>query len=234
MVSPTGGGDRAREGIGREDGSSAAEARFAQQVRPAVLSVLVLTLVAGGVFPLLLFAIGVPFFPSQSAGSLIRLHGTIVGSSLIGQDFTRPEWFQPRPSAAGRGYDGTASGGTNLAPDNPTLREGGADFVGIRALAAAYRRRNGLASDTAIPIDAVTRSGSGLDPDITPANASLQVARVARLRSLAQSDVRRLVQEHVVQPQFGFLGEPRVSVLELNLALLRLQPRASPAPHAAP
>jgi K+-transporting ATPase ATPase C chain len=191
--------------------------------------VLVLSFVTGGLFPLVLFAIGVVLFPYQAGGSLTLLGGAVVGSRLIGQDFTGPEWFQPRPSAAGNGYDGTASGATNLAPDNPRLKEGAAGFAGIRELAAQYRRRNGLTADTPIPIDAVTRSGSGLDPDISPASAYLQVARVAKVRKLEESAVRRLVAEHVVQPQLGFLGEPRVPVLELNLALARLQQQAASA-----
>jgi potassium-transporting ATPase KdpC subunit len=201
-------------------------------LRPAVLSVLVLSVVTGGLFPLLLFAIGVVMFPYQTGGSLTVLRGAVIGSRLIGQDFTGPEWFQPRPSAAGNGYDGTASGGTNLAPGNPKLTEGASDFVGIRELAAQYRRRNGLSADTPIPIDAVTRSGSGLDPDISPANAFLQVARVAKVRKLEEVAVRRLVAEHVVQPQLGFLGEPRVPVLELNLALVRLPQQAAVASQA--
>jgi potassium-transporting ATPase KdpC subunit len=201
-------------------------------LRPAILSVLVLSLVTGCLFPLFLFAIGVLLFPYQAGGSLTLLRGAVVGSSLIGQDFIGPEWFQPRPSAAGTGYDGTASGATNLAPDNPKLKEGAAGFAGIRALAEQYRRRNGLAADTPIPIDAVTRSGSGLDPDISLPNAFLQVARVAKERKLEESAVRRLVAEHVVQPQLGFLGEPRVPVLELNLALVRLQQQAAPASQA--
>jgi len=204
-----------------------------QQLRSAILSVLVLSLVTGGVFPLVLFAIGVLLFPYQTGGSLTLLGGTVVGSRLIGQDFNGPEWFQPRPSAAGNGYDGTASGGTNLAPDNPKLTEGASGFLGIRALAAQYRRRNGLTAETSIPIDAVTRSGSGLDPDISPANAFLQVTRVAQVRKLEESALRRLVAEHVVQPQLGFLGEPRVPVLELNLALVRLQQQAASAAQEA-
>jgi potassium-transporting ATPase KdpC subunit len=208
---------------------AAADVRLAQQLRPAVLSVLVLSVITGCVFPLVLFAIGGLLFPYQAGGSLTLLRDTVVGSQLIGQKFTGPEWFQPRPSAAGNGYDGTASGGTNLAPDNLKLKEGAAGFVGIRELATQYRRHNGLAVDAPIPIDAVTRSGSGLDPDISPANAFLQGARVAKVRKLEAGVVRRLVAEHVVQPQLGFLGEPRVSVLELNLALTRLQ-QAAPAP----
>jgi len=183
----------------------------------------VLTLLTGVAFPLILFAIAVPLFPHQAGGSLTLLRGRVVGSTLIAQQFSGVEWFQPRPSAAGRGYDGTASGGTNLAPGNSRLKEGAAGFAGIRTLAAEYRRRNGLAPDAPIPVDAVTRSGSGLDPDISPANALLQVARVARARRLEEGSLRRLVAQHVTPPQLGFLGEPRVSVLELNLALDRLQ-----------
>jgi len=210
----------------------AGRVRITQQLRPAILSVLVLTLVTGVVFPLVLFVIGDFVFPYQAAGSLIVHRGAVVGSRLIGQQFTGAEWFQPRPSAAGNGYDGTASGATNLAPSNPRLKEGASAFTGIRELAAQYRRLNGLATDARIPIDAVTRSGSGLDPDISPANAFLQVARVAKVRRLEEGAVRRLVAEHVVQPHLGFLGEPHVSVLELNLALVRLQ-QATPASRAA-
>ena len=210
---------------------SATPVRITQQLWPAALSVLALSLVTGVLFPLVLFAIGVPLFPNQATGSLIALRGAVVGSKLIGQEFTGAQWFQPRPSAAGDGYDGTTSGATNLAPDNPKLREGASGFPGIRELAVQYRRLNGLAPDAAIPIDAVTRSGSGLDPDISPANAFLQVARVARVRRLGQDAVRRVVAEHVVPPQLGFLGEPHVSVLELNLALVRLQ-QAAPASRA--
>jgi K+-transporting ATPase ATPase C chain len=230
---PSNHADLAREGASPGASSPAADVRLGQQLRPAILSVLVLTLLGGAVFPLVLFAIAVPLFPYQTGGSLIPIGGTVIGSRLIGQNFTQPEWFQPRPSAAGNGYDGTASGGTNLAPNNPKLKEGVSGFAGVRALAAQYRWRNGLAPDTAIPIDAVTRSGSGLDPDISPANAFLQVARVARARKLEESAVRRLVSEHVKRPQLGFLGEPRVSVLELNLATDRLQRRAMPGSQGA-
>jgi len=197
----------------------APRAKLQAQLRAAILSALVLTLLTGCVFPLLLFAIGRPLFPRQSAGSLVTRGTAVIGSELIGQQFTRPEYFQSRPSAAGNGYDGTASGGTNLGPNNPKLRNGAADFAGIQQLAEEYRKRNGLAPDTPIPIDAVTRSGSGLDPDITPANAVLQIPRVARARGLTEEAVQRLVANHTKGPQFGFLGNPRVSVLELNLAL---------------
>jgi len=197
----------------------APRARLNAQIRPAILSVLVLTLLTGCVFPLLLFAIGRPLFPRQAAGSLVTRGGVVVGSALIGQPFTRPEYFQARPSAAGNGYDATSSGGTNLGPNNPKLSNGAADFAGIRQLAEEYRKRNGLAADANIPVDAVTRSGSGLDPDITPANAALQISRVARARGLTKEVVERLVASHTKGPQLGFLGNPRVSVLDLNLAL---------------
>jgi len=198
-------------------------ALLARQWRPAILSVLLLTLIAGGAFPVALFGIAGALFPYQRSGSLLLHDGAVVGSSLIAQGFTGVEWFHPRPSAAGSGYDGTASAGTNLGPNNPRLKDGADAFLGVRALAAQYRRDNGLSADTPIPIDAVTRSASGLDPHISPANAYLQAARVAGARGLAEAALRALVAAHVRGPQLGFLGEPRVSVLELNLALARIQ-----------
>jgi potassium-transporting ATPase KdpC subunit len=203
-------------------------ARLSEQLRPAVLSALVLTLLTGCVFPFLLFAIARPLFPRQADGSLVTRGGAVIGSRLIGQEFKRPEYFQSRPSAAGSGYDGTSSGGTNLGPNNPRLKNGTAGFAGIRQLAEEYRQRNGLARDVSIPIDAVTRSGSGLDPDITPANAALQIPRVARARGLSEEAVRRLVADHIEGRQLGLLGNPRVPVLELNLALDELQKQAAP------
>jgi K+-transporting ATPase ATPase C chain len=198
---------------------SASPAKLGEQIRPAILSVLVLTLLTGCAFPLLLAAIGWPLFPHQASGSFVKRGGVIIGSELIGQEFSRPEYFQSRPSAAGKGYDGTSSGGTNLGPNNPKLKNGAADFAGIRQLAEEYRKRNGLTPDTPIPIDAVTRSASGLDPDISPANAALQVPRVASARGMSEEAVRRLVANHTRGPQFGFLGNARVAVLELNRAL---------------
>lgn len=188
-----------------------------KQLRPAILSVLLLTLLTGCVFPLLLFAIGAPLFPAQAHGSLVTRGGIVVGSKLIGQEFTGDRYFHSRPSAAGSGYDGTASGGSNLGPNNPKFADD------IRQLAESYRKENGLAADVPIPIDAVTRSASGLDPDISPQNAALQLARVARARGLAQGVVRNLVERYTAGPQFGILGSPRVTVLELNLALDQLE-----------
>ena len=211
--------DEPDERTGQELSPSRSRANLKEQIRPAILSVLVLTVFSGVVFPLLLFAIARPLFPRQTAGSLIRRSGAVVGTDLIGQEFERPEYFESRPSAAGSGYDGTASGGTNLGPNNPKLVNGSADFAGIRQLARAYRERNGLTSDAPIPIDAVTRSASGLDPHISLVNALLQVPRVARARGLSEASIRRLVMDHLEGRQFGFLGSPRVSVLALNLAL---------------
>jgi len=201
----------------------ACSAKLGDQIRPAVLSVLLLTLLTGCAFPLLLTAIGRPLFPRQANGSLLTRAGVVVGSQLIGQEFSLMKYFQSRPSAAGNGYDATSSGGTNFGPNNPKLVNGAADFPGIRQLAEQYRQRNGLAPHTPVPIDAVTRSASGLDPDITPANAALQIPRVARARGVSEEAIRRLVANYTKGPQFGFLGNPRVAVLDLNLALDRFR-----------
>ena len=186
-----------------------------EQIRPAVLSVLLLALLTGVAFPAVLWVIGRPLFPRQAGGSLIRSGGAVIGSELIGQRFTRPEYFHPRPSAAGAGYDGTVSGGSNLGPYDQKLQDG------VRRLAEDYRRENGLGPDVAIPVDAVTMSASGLDPHISPENAAQQARRVARARGWSEEAVRRLVESYTSGPQFGFLGSRRVSVLELNLALDR-------------
>jgi K+-transporting ATPase ATPase A chain len=201
--------------------------RLREQLRAALVGVLLLTLLTGAGFPLVLAAVARLFFPQQAEGSLVlREDGTAVGSELIGQHFDGPRYFHPRPSAAlksgeeGPGYDATASGGTNLGPAEPGLR------TAVRERAEKYRRRNGLSADTPIPSDAVTCSGSGLDPHISPADAALQIPRVAEKRGLEPDTVRNLVAHHTSGPQFGFLGAPRVSVLALNLAL----DRGIPAP----
>jgi K+-transporting ATPase ATPase C chain len=168
--------------------------------------------------PLVLFALGRLLYPKQVAGSLVTRDGEVIGSRLIGQDFTRPEYFHPRPSAAGAGYDGTSSGGTNLSPSNRKLLEG------VRQLAEGYRKSNGLPPDATVPIDAVTGSGSGLDPNISSENAALQVPRVARARGLSEDVVRRLLARHTQGRQLGFMGSPRVSVVDLNLALNEASP----------
>lgn len=192
--------------------------KLRKQFRPAFLAVFWLTVLSGCVFPLALFVLGHLLFPDRANGSLLTRDGVVIGSEFIGQNFTRPEYFQPRPSAAGAGYDGLASGGTNLGPLNPKLLEQ------VERSAADYRSRNGLAPDATVPIDAVTASGSGLDPHISTANAQLQIARVARARGLSEEAVRRLVADHTHGPQLGFMGSTRVSVLDLNLALDRTAP----------
>jgi K+-transporting ATPase ATPase C chain len=193
--------------------------KFSAQLRPAIAGLISLTLLTGCLFPLALYAIAKAAFAEQAGGSLVSNHGVVVGSRLIGQAFSQPGYFHPRPSAAGAGYDGLASGGANLAPPNPKF------FLAIREQAAAYRRENGLTPDTPVPTDAVTSSGSGLDPHISPEDAALQVPRVARARGLDEDKVRGLVAAHTEARQLGFLGEPRVSVLDLNLALDRAAPR---------
>jgi len=203
-----------------------------KQLRPAIMSVLVLTLLTGFLFPFAVTGIAQLLFPRQANGSLIERDGKVIGSELIGQPFAKPEYFHPRPSAAGSGYDGSASSGTNLGPTSDKLINGihkktpdGKDdpgnFDGIKDLAAAYRQENKLPADAPVPPDAVTRSASGLDPHITPANAELQAPRVAQARHMSKEAVMELVRQHAEGRQLGFLGEPRVNVLLLNLALDR-------------
>jgi K+-transporting ATPase ATPase C chain len=172
-----------------------------------------LTLLTGIAYPLAVTGVAQVAFPGRADGSLIERGGRVVGSRLIGQAFTEPRYFHPRPSAAGEGYDGIASSASNLGPTNPELIDE------VRARSAAYRRENDLRPGQRVPIDAVTTSGSGLDPDISVANARLQAARVARARSLDLNVVQALIEEHADGRSLGFLGEPGVNVLELNLAL---------------
>ena len=188
-----------------------------RQLRPALVSVFVLVVLCGFIFPGVVTALAQVLFPHQSAGSLIAPGGKVVGSELIGQAFSGSRYFQPRPSAAGAGYDGAASGASNLGPSNPVL------LADVRSRIAAYQRLNGLAASTPVPVDAVTASGSGLDPEISPANARLQAPRVARARSLPLAQVLALVRENTTGRSLGFLGEPGVNVLELNLALNELK-----------
>jgi K+-transporting ATPase ATPase C chain len=201
-------------------------AGWREQIGPTLLSVPLLTLLTGAVFPLVLAALARPLFSHQADGSLIRGDdGGVIGSEWIGQNFSEPGYFHPRPSAAGKGYDATASGGSNLGPAEKTLHDD------IRRRADEYRHLNEVPPETPIPIDAVTSSGSGLDPHISPTNAALQVARVARARGLSEETVHGLVAEHTAGRQLGFLGAPRVAVLPLNLALDRIAP-LPPAPPA--
>jgi potassium-transporting ATPase KdpC subunit len=177
---------------------------------------LVLTVVLGIAYPLTVTAIARLAMRDRAEGSLVTEHGRVVGSSLLGQAFEGAGWFHPRPGA----YDPTASGPSNLGPNDPTLaRE-------VRLRAADIDRTDGLVSGSPVPADAVMGSGSGLDPDISPAYALLQVPRVARARGLDEMAVRALVEDHVAGRTFGFLGEPRVDVLGLNLALEALASRS--------
>jgi K+-transporting ATPase ATPase C chain len=211
-----------------------------RQLRPALVSVFVMVVLCGFIFPGAVTALAQVLFPRQAGGSLIAPGGKVVGSELIGQAFSAPGYFHPRPSAAGGGYDPNASGGTNLGPTSDKLINGihkklpdGKDdpgnYDGIRDLAAAYRSENGMAPGTPIPADAVTRSASGLDPEISPANAALQVTRVAKIRGLTEDVVRRLVTQNTRGRQYGILGEPGVNVLKLNLALDAAAPGKSGA-----
>jgi K+-transporting ATPase ATPase C chain len=184
-----------------------------RHLRPALVSVAVWMILTGLAFPGVITGIAQVVLPRQANGSLVRRDGRIVGSALIGQSFTAARYFHPRPSAAGSGYDASNSSGTNLGPTSRKLMS---DIAGF---AAAYRKENGLAPDAVLPADAVTRSASGLDPEVSPANAALQVARVARARGLPEADVLALVARATELRQLGFLGEPRVNVLALNLAL---------------
>lgn len=186
-----------------------------RQLFPALVVFLALTLLTGIVYPLAVTGIAQLAFPGHANGSLIERSGRVVGSRLIGQKFGGARYFQPRPSAAGGGYDAMASAPSNLGPTNPTLIEA------VRARAARYRRENGLAKGARVPVDALTASGSGLDPDISPENARLQARRVARARRLPLERVLALVRKYTDGRSLGFLGEPGVNVLELNLTLDR-------------
>jgi potassium-transporting ATPase KdpC subunit len=184
-------------------------------LRTAVLMVVVLTVLFGIVYPLIMTGISQVLFPSQANGSLVRdSSGNVIGSAILGQNFTDPKYFHPRPSAAGSdGYDATSSGGSNLGPTNQKLLDQ------VKDRAEAYRQENGLAADALVPVDAVTASASGLDPDISPANALLQAKRVAQTRGLSEQQVRTLVDQNTESRTLFVLGESRVNVLKLNLAL---------------
>ncbi len=198
---------------------------FLAEIRAAVLVTLALIVVCGGVYPLAVFAISPALFPAKANGSLIiDARGNIRGSRLIGQPFAADKYFHSRPSAAGNGYDATSSGGSNLGPTSPKLRDTIARNV------ADYRAQNGLAANAPVPADAVTASASGLDPHISPRNAELQAARVATARGLTLARVRTFIAQHTDAADWGVLGEPRVNVLELNLALDALESSGASRP----
>jgi K+-transporting ATPase ATPase C chain len=189
---------------------------FLRQFRPAVVSLVVLTLVIGVAYPVVVFGLGQVLFNDKANGSLVEVDGTVVGSELIGQGFAAPEYFHPRPSAAGTGYDGAASSGSNLGPTNPDY------LASVEERAVAYREENGLPEDARVPADAVTASASGLDRHISVANAQLQAPRVADARGIPLDDVLALVQDNIDERPLGVLGDPGVNVLRLNLALDRV------------
>lgn len=190
------------------------------QLRPAIVLLILMTAITGIAYPLVITGVAQVAFEDKAGGSLIEKDGQIVGSELIGQRFvnaetgeTIPGYVRGRPSAAGSGYDAALSSGSNLGPTNPALIDR------VSADVEIIRAENGLAEDVEIPIDLVTSSGSGLDPDISPASADLQIARVAQQRGITEDEVRAIVQDNTEGRTLGFLGEPRVNVLNVNLAL---------------
>lgn len=200
-----------------------------KELIPAFRITLVLALLTGLAFPLLITGAAQVLFPVQANGSLIRDgKGKVIGSKLLAQKFEAPKYFHPRPSAAGSGYAGEASGGTNLGPTSSKLIMGIADdpatkadesFSGIKQLAEGYRKENGLAENAAVPVDAVTRSASGLDPDISEANALIQAPRVAKARGAKEDAIVDLIHKCKSERDLQIFGEPRINVLKINLAL---------------
>lgn len=201
---------------------------------PSIALTLWFVVLTGLVFPFAIYGLSQAILPHQANGSLIKnAQGEVIGSEIIGQNFAKPEYFHPRPSAAGSGYDAANSGGTNLGPTSDKLINGIADdpktkdvdesFAGIKQLAESYRHQNSLDADSVVPADAVTRSASGLDPHISPANARLQARRVASARGMSVENVQKLIDENTVPRFAGVFGEPGVNVLSLNLSLDKKQ-----------
>ena len=194
---------------------------FISELRAAILVTLVLAVVCCGIYPLVVFGLGQALFHDKANGSLITdKAGTVRGSRLLGQSFAADKYFHPRPSAAGNGYDATSSSGSNLGPTSQKLHDSVAQNI------SDYRTQNGLATNAPVPADAVTASGSGLDPHISPENAQLQAGRVAKVRGLPLEKVRSLIGQYTDNSDLGVLGDPGVNVLELNLALDALADQA--------
>ena len=231
--------DTTRTEHGRPAGSERSHSALGHafgQLGVSIVATLALALIVSGVYPVVVWGVSQAIFHDKADGSLIvGPDGKVRGSYLLGQSFANENYFHPRPSAAGTGYAADASGGTNLGPTSDKLINGihgskkpdgspdpASDFDGVKDLAAIYRRENGLSADTPVPADAVTRSASGLDPHVSPANARLQVARVAKARGIRTEEVNRLVDQNTDGRGLGFLGEPGVNVVRLNLALDRL------------
>lgn len=192
---------------------------FSSAVRPALVMTLLFALLVGLAYPLLILGVGQALFPAQANGSLIHDGDRVIGSSVIGQAFTSDRYFQTRPSAAGKGYDGLASSGSNLGPTSQALVD--------RVKADVEKRRGeGITGD--LPADLATASGSGLDPDLSPEAALVQVPRIAKARGIADADLRALVERSVDRPLAGVLGEPRVNVLALNRQLDGMRAKAAP------
>jgi K+-transporting ATPase ATPase C chain len=187
---------------------------FLQELKVSIVATLILAVLLCGIYPIVVWGFAQLVFSRQANGSLIVRDGQIVGSALIAQAFTDGRYFHPRPSAAGSdGYDAASSGGSNLGPLSQKLMDQVKDRV------EAYRAENNLSVNAKVPADAVTASGSGLDPHIGVKNAEIQAARVAKARGIAEDVIMKLVRQYTEDPQLGFLGEPRVNVLSLNLAL---------------
>jgi potassium-transporting ATPase KdpC subunit len=194
---------------------------FLRELRTSIIATVVLCVVVSGLYPVLIWGVGQVLFAHQANGSLAEKDGQIVGSELLAQGFSGAKYFHPRPSAAGTGYDPLNSGGSNLGPTSQKLIDG------IKANVAQYRQENGLPAQAVVPADAVTASGSGLDPHISLQNAQLQIPRVAKERGLSEDVVRGEVTKATDNPLFGIGGDPGVNVLKVNLALDALAPKGA-------